>query len=895
MKLFNLLLALFPRAFREVYGDDMRGVFIDQLRDTRNRAGLIGVVRLWLRTIVRMIAAAWSERRSQIRDRVQGPGSRVLLVGSGVRRHRPLVESVITDLRLARRSLIRSPLFTLVAVGALSLGVGAVTTIFSALNAIVLRPLPGTTNGTQLVGLDRRTPDWSEGVSASHNYFRYIESRSQSLDGVAVWSRAALTVSQGNESIAVDGNIVSPGYFRVLGVKPALGRFFSEANAPGADTSLVVSHRFWTSHLASRRDVIGRSVIVNGRPYQLIGVANEDFHGVFTPLRVEAWVPISTQPHIRPGRDLTDAPWFWIFGRLREGVSPTQARAELAGLTATWAKPGGSDPYVRYTDIRLVPLTGLPDDARKALFGFGGMLLGAAALVLLIASANVSSMLAARATTRQREISLRTALGAGRARIVRQLLTETLSVFVLGSLGGVAVAWAATSALERLPLPGDTGLSLELSPDFRVGLFAVLVSLVAGLLFGIGPAMRGTSQRPAVLLNNASRGSSGRRSRLTKTLIVGQLAGSLILLAVAGVFMRALSHGASIDPGFDVTNVSTSVLTTEAYGYEQGAGHAFFADLRRRLEEAPGIKTVTFADFTPLTFETSNAAVKVDGRRLGIRQGAVDRRYFETLNMPLLAGREFSAIDTAEGPRVAVINEAFAQTAWPNGPAVGQTFDRDTERIMVIGVVRNSKTASLDAPIEPFAYFAMAQQWSPTQTLFVRAAASGPQSGNAIRAAVKSAVKSIDGYVPTPAVTTLAEETNFALFPQRVAAIVTGVLGAGGLLLACAGLYGVMAFVVSLRTREIGVRMALGARPGDVLRMVVNDGLRLAAVGVVIGLAGAVAATRVTSAYLLGADPIDLPAFAAVTIILIAVSSLASYVPARRAAATDPLNTLRSD
>ena len=873
MKLFSLLLALFPRSFREVYGDDMRGVFIDQLRDTRDRAGLIGVVRLWLRTIVRMVAAAWSERRA------------------GPRRHLPLVESVITDLRLARRSLTRSPLFTLVAVGALSIGVGAVTTIFSALNAIVLRPLPGTTDGAQLVGIDRRNPDWSEGVSASHNYFRYIESRSQSLDGVAVWSRASLTVSLGTESIAVDGNIVSPGYFRVLGVKPALGRFFSETNASGADTSLVVSHRFWTSHLGSQRDVIGRSVIVNGRPYQLIGVASKDFHGVFTPLRAEAWVPLSTQPHIRPGRDLANAPWFWLFGRLREGVSTTQARAELAGLTATWAAPGGADPYVRYTDTRLVPLTGLPDDARKALFGFGGMLLGAAALVLLIASANVSSMLAARATTRQREISLRTALGAGRARIVRQLLTETLSVFVLGSIGGVAVAWAATSALERLPLPGDSGLSLELSPDVRVCLFAVLVSLIAGLVFGIGPAMRGTSQRPAALLNNASRGSSGRRSRLTKTLIVGQLAGSLILLAVAGVFMRALSHGAEIDPGFDVTNVFTSVLTTEAYGYEQAAGHAFFANLRRRLEEAPGIKTVTFADFTPLTFETSNGAVKVDGRRLGIRQGAVDRHYFETLNMPLLAGREFSAVDTADAPRVAVINEAFAKTAWPDGPAVGQTFDRDKDRVMVIGVVPNSKTASLDAPVEPFAYFAMAQQWSPTQTLFVRAAISGPQSGDAIRAAVKS----IDGYVPTPAVTTLAEETTFALFPQRVAAIVTGVLGAGGLLLACAGLYGVMAFVVSLRTREIGVRMALGARPGDVLRMVVNDGLRLAGIGVVIGLAGAVAATRVTSAYLLGADPIDLPALAAVTIVLLAVSTLASYLPARRAAATDPLNTLRAE
>src|SRR5687767_3558418 len=265
-RLFELLLALFPRAFREVYGDDMRDVFVDHVRDARSRAGLRGVIRLWLRTIPRMTGAAWAEHR---------------LVRRAFRGDRlPMIESLLADLRLARRSLTRSPVFTLVAVGALSLGVGAVTTIFSAMNAIVLRPLPGTVDGTQLVGIDRRSPDWSEGVSASNNFFKYIGSRNQSLDGVAVWSRAALTLSQGAESLAVSGNIVSPGYFRVLGVTPALGRFFSETTASHADTSIVVSHRFWTSRLGGRTDVIGRALIVNGRPFQLIGVAGEEFHGV---------------------------------------------------------------------------------------------------------------------------------------------------------------------------------------------------------------------------------------------------------------------------------------------------------------------------------------------------------------------------------------------------------------------------------------------------------------------------------------------------------------------------------------------------------------------------------------------------------------------------------------
>ncbi|MEO6223382.1 MAG: ABC transporter permease, partial [Vicinamibacterales bacterium] len=676
-RVFTLLLALFPRAFREVFGDDMRDVFGDQLRASRTRAGVVGVVRLWLRTIPRMIAAAAAEWRH----------------GRKAMPSIPFLESFMADLRLARRSLTRSPLFTLVAIGALSLGVGAVTTIFSAMNALMLRPLPGTVNGTELVGIDRRTPDWSEGVSASNNFFQYIDARAQSLTGVAIWSRATLTLAHGGTSVAVAGNIVSPNYFSVLGVKPALGRFFSDGPAAGAiaDASIVVSHRFWRSNLGGRTDAIGNTVIVNGRPYQVVGVAAEGFRGVFTPLSVDGWVPLSTQPHIRPGRNLTDAPWFWMFGRLRPGAAAAQARTELAGLTATWAAPGGSDTFHRYTDIRLVPLTGLPDDARQAIFGFGGMLLGAAALVLLIASANVSSMLAARATTRQREMSLRTALGAGRIRLVRQLLTETLSVFALGAIGGFLVAWVATTALERLPVPGDVALSLELSPDGRVGAFAFLVALVAGLAFGLGPALRGTGDGHGGLLNDASRGSSGRRSRFTKALIVGQLAGSLVLLAVAGVFMRALSHGASIDPGFDVKNVETSRFTTEAYGYDIATGKRFYPELRRRLEESAGVASMTFGDFTPLSATPSNDAVTVDGRRLSIQSGTADARYFETLRIPLIAGREFAASDTEDAPLVTVVNQAFVRAAWSDGIAVGRTFERRDKRLTIVGVARNVK------------------------------------------------------------------------------------------------------------------------------------------------------------------------------------------------------------
>ncbi len=871
---FRWLLALFPPAFREVYGPDMCDVFVDQLRATRASHGRGGVIRLWLRTGLRMTIAAVSEQRA---------------IRATHRKHLPIVDDLIADLRLTRRSLLHSPLFTLVAVGALSLGVGAVATIFSSMNAIVLRPLPGTTDGSRLVGIDRRSPDFSEGVSASHNFYRYVSDRSQSLAGVAVWSRVPLTIAVGSESLAVGGNIVSPNYFDVLGIRPAAGRFFA-ADSTSNDPVVVVSHQFWQSRLAANPDALGQTVTLNGRPYRLIGVVAEGFSGVFTPLRVDAWVPASAQPHVRPGRDLTDAPWFRMFGRLAEGMGPDRARTELAGLAATWAA-AGSDPYPHYNSVRLVPLTGLPDDARKAILGFGGMLLGAAVLVLLIAGANVSSLFAARATTKQREMGLRTALGARRGRLVRQLLTESLTVFGLGACGGVLVAWAATSALERLPIPGDSGLFLELSPDLRVGAFALLVSLVAGLAFGLGPALRGASHSPGGLLRESSRGSSGRRSRLTKVLIVGQLAGSLVLLAVAGVFIRALSHGGAVDVGFSVEDVSTAAFTTEAYGFDEAQGKQFFIDLRRQLESAPGVASISFSNFIPLAATASSDTVHVDGARASVRSGIVDTAYFTTLGIPLVAGRAFAGYDTASAPRVAVVNDTFAAEVWPNSAAIGNSFALGETRVTVVGVVRSIKHSTLDEADGPFVYFPMSQRWQSGQTLFVRMTRGSTGATDAIRAAVRDAAL----HVPVPTVTRLADEITFAVFPQRVAAIVTGALGASGLLLACAGLYGVLAFVVSTRSREIGVRMALGARPSDVLRMIVGDGLRLAGIGVIIGLAGAVAATRVASAYLLGARAFDVPTFAAVTVILLVVSGLASYLPARRAASTDPLNALRAE
>ena len=884
MILFNLLMRLFPAAFRDAFGDEMRRLFVEQRRAAAAR-GVRSRAALWMRTISGMTSAAWRERQD---GRPRG-SSRL-----------PIAETLLVDLRLTIRMLLARPLFTAVVIAAISIGVGGVATVFSALNALVLRPLPGVTDGDRLVLLDRRAPDFSEGVSASARFYEHIRVTSRSLSGVAVWSRVPLTIVVDREAYSLSANIVSDNYFEVLGVRPAAGRFFDANGTRAAEPSIVLSHSTWTSRFHADPGVIGRSVPVNGRPYRVSGVAPAAFRGVFTPLRADAWVPLSSQPHVHPQRDLTDQPWLWAFGRLQDGVEPSQARSELSTLTTAWAGAGG-DQFTRYTHIRLTPLTGLPDDARQALLGFGAVLLGAAALVMVIAAANVSTLLAMRAAARRREMGIRTALGAGRGRLVRQLLTETLTLFVLGGMGGTLVAAAGTGALERLPIPSDQGLSLELSPDVRVLLFSIAVSLAVGLLFGIVPALRSASRTPVALLRSSSAGG-GRRSWTSNALIVAQLTCSLVLLTTTGLFVRAVVAGASIDPGFDARRVALATFNTQSYGYDRDRGAAFFVALRQRLEHADGVESVTYADRVPLTMSNSGASVQVDGTgkegtermRMRVEVGVVDRQYFETLGIRLLAGREFTPTDGPASTGVAIVNETFARRAWPGaspGSAAGRTFLSGGRPITIVGIAADSKYSTLNEPAIPFVYRPQAQMWSPGQMLFVRV------SGDPAAAAriIQEAIRSVDPLLPHTAVTTLAREAATALLPQRVAALITGVLGLAGLGLAAIGLYGLISYGVALRLREIGIRLALGASGADVVRMVLAQGLRLTALGACLGLAASAYATRLVQGYLLNVSPLDAAAFGGAVLVLVVVGAIAAIIPARRAGSADPLVVLRTE
>ena len=816
-----------------------------------------------------------------------------------------MLETVAGDLRFAARMLRKSPLFTFVAVLCISLGSGAVTTIFSALNAMVLRPLPGAADAARLVRMERKEPGKQDGVSASYPYYAYLRDRTHTLDGVAAWTKASLTVRRGSDAgTTIYGNLVSGNFFSLLGVRPMLGRFFvaDEARTEMTHPVIVVSEGFWRVHLAGDSSALGRDVMVNGQRFTLIGVAPGEFRGVDDPIRTDAWLPLQMQRALKQDNDaLSNAGVITLrlAGRLKSGASADEAHRELSAITAAFGAEGKEASWLhKYDDVRLSALTGLPPDATTALAGFLGLLLGAAVLVLLIASVNVAAMLSARAIARRREMAVRAALGAARSRLVRQLLTEMLVLFVAGAAGGAVIAVVATNAFERMPIPAEIPIVLELSPDPRVFAFTLLVSLVTGLVVGLAPARRGATPDIAARLRDGTSGGGTRRGLLGNVLIVGQLALSLVLLVGAGLFVRALQRGSRIDPGFNPTQVSTVALDTRSWGYDETQAIAFSQALRERVESISGVTAVSYASRLPLGLSSGVDDGMVDGSsvlspsdRFRLNHLEIDAGYFDVLRIPLLAGRAIARTDDARAPRVAVVNETFAQRFWPKGSALGHTLRMQGQQFTIVGVARDAKYASLTEATPALAYFSLAQQPQPKQVLIVRASTDA----RALAPEIQRAMRSVDEGIPRGIVTPLREAMALGLLPQRVAALVTGALGVVGLLLATVGLYGIIAYSASRRSREIGIRLALGARREDVLGMVVREGMRLTTVGVGIGLLLAAAATRLIVGFLFGVSPLDGLTYVAMTAGFVAVALLASWLPARRAAATDPMVVLRGE
>ncbi|HWJ54567.1 MAG TPA: ADOP family duplicated permease [Vicinamibacterales bacterium] len=800
------------------------------------------------------------------------------------------VASWLTDLRIAARTLWHTPLFTVVVVLVVALGTGAVTTVFSAMNAILLRPLPGVAAPDGLVGLRPQRRDGDTVEQLGYPGYLHLREHARSIDGIAAWGRAPFTIAAGGEGTAVLGNLVTANYFELLGVAPFRGRFFraDEDRTPGTHPVLVVSHAFWQAHLGGDEAAIGRPVSVNGHPFILIGVAPPAFRGLYTGMVFDAWAPVMMQPQLRPRTSMQHGSWLWAFARLHAGVDAAAAGAELSTLMDAHRRSiGEPDTPDALSRMRVTPLTGLPGGSGPAT-AFLGLLLGAAALVLVIAGVNVAAMLSARYASRSRDLAVRAALGAGRLRLIRQLVTEVLVLFGLGAIGGFVVAAAATSALERLPLPASIPVTLEISPDVRVLAFAIGLALVAGLACGLVPALQGARRDITDRLKAESAGSGRRRSRLGRLLVAGQLALSLVLLVAAGLFVRAMDRGSRVDPGFDRDGVLTTTLEPEAWGYDAAATTAFYAAVRERVAATPGVEAVAYTSRVPLMFGSSVDGITYGTATRQAHYAGVDEGYFDVLRLPIRRGRGIARTDVDGAPRVAVVNETLARILAPDGDALGRTFrfrDADT---MIVGIARDAKYASLDEVTPPFFYVPLAQMRDQRRYLLVR----GPAAAGS---AIAGAVRARDPRLPAPPVSTLADDTRIALFPQRAAAIVTGGLGATALLLAALGLYGTIAASAVRRTREIGIRLALGASRGEVLRTVVGEGAQLALAGIVIGLPLAALTMPLLRQWLFEIDPLDPATYAVLSLLLGMVALAASYLPARRAAAVDPLRALRTD
>ena len=817
------------------------------------------------------------------------------------------METLLRDIRYAIRSLLKRPGFTAIAVITLALGVGANTAVFSVINALLLRPLPAE-RPDELFAVSR-----GDGAAPTASYpdYLYYRDQNQVFSGLAAAASAPLNFGgfdSGDQGGVIMGEIVSGDYFSTLGVNAELGRTLTpqDDQIAGAHPVAVISHRFWKSRLGAASDVIGKTLILNGHGFTVIGVMAESFTGtLFTP---HLWAPLAMQAQLMPGapdrlHDHRDS-WLGLIGRLKPGVAPAQAAAALntldGQLRQQYAEPGRREE----TTLSLLSTRGvmLPHLRRMItiISTLATLVVGA---VLLIACANVASLLLARATARRREIAVRLALGASRWRLIRQLLTESLLLGILSAVAGLVVAsWAVSLLIKFAPAPAPWTFAPDLRLDGRVFVFTLAVSLLAGVIVGLAPALQTSKSDLVLALKDESGNASGRRSRLfglRGLLVSAEVAISLVLLITTGLFIRSSLIAATIDPGFDTQNGLVLTLDLGLQDYTETRGKQFQQELKERLAALPGVKAVSLASYVPLGPDDTLAEVRIEGHEPApesdqdlVGSMAVDSDYFQTMGTGLLRGRNFGSADREASPKVVIINETMAKRYWPSVDAIGKRLRlgaADAPLREVVAIVKDGKWRYISEPPRAVAYRPISQSWSPLSSFVVRTAGQP----NAALVDVRREVQRLDPNLPVQALRTLPEHVSEALWPARLGAGLLAVFGLLALTLAAVGLSGLIAYLVSQRAREIGIRLALGAQASDVLKLVIWQGLKLTLSGLVIGLLGALALTRLVENLLYGLSPTDPLTFLAITSLLVAVALLASYIPARRATKVDPLVALR--
>ena len=817
----------------------------------------------------------------------------------------------LQDLRYAGRTLLRNPAFSAVALIALALGIGANTAIFSVVNAVLFRPLPYDSPGRLVSVLTVRMKQ-DERIRAAPLDVADWRARNRAFTDLAAYAGSGFTITggcpagSGCDAEMVIGEMVSPQLFQILGARPLLGRtLLPGEDAPGRERVVVLGHGLWQRRFGSDPGIIGRSVLLNGTGYEVVGVMPPRF--VFPSERYQLWTPLAMQSEQLRSWNTRSSHFLQVVGRLRPGTSVQQARADMASVAAALREQYPENDNVG-TDV--IPL----EETMLGAVRTGLLtLLGAVGLVLLIACANVANLLLARATARRREMAVRSALGASRRRLTRQLLTESVLLALLGGAIGFVLAVWGVRALVALA-PGEVPRLAEVGLDGSVLAFTLLASLATGALFGLAPAFAGAGVELAESLRAGGRGDTGgRRAAVRGSLVVAEVALSLVLMVGAGLALRSLIALGAVDPGFRPQGVMTmtTLLSQQRYP-EVPRVRAFYDEVVRRVAAQPWVEAVGITTHLPMSGQNWENGIVVEGWQGSSPQDAavagvrgVTPDYFRAIGNPLRAGRAPTARDDAGAPAVLLVNEAMAKRYWPGVPLadvpgrrVKIADDPGEPWRTVVGVVADVRHGGLESETRPELYLPFAQYPDWAVSLAGRAMSFAVRSSaddGAVVRGVRQEVTALDRDVPLSQVQPLAELVDESVAQPRFRTFLLAAFAVLAVSLAAVGIYGVIAYAVAQRTREIGVRVALGAGRAQVLRLVVGEGLRLAGLGLAVGLVASLAATRVLRGLLYGTSPTDPATFAGVSLLVLTVAFVAAYLPARRAARVDPMVALRGE
>ncbi len=812
------------------------------------------------------------------------------------------MQNLLQDLRYAVRMLLKSRGFTIIAIITLALGIGANTAIFSLVNTAILRPLP-VERPEELVSLNQ-TGGGRAFPSFSYPNYRDIRDRNDVFSSLIAYRFAPLSLSHDGVNERLWGYLVSGNYFETLGVKAARGRLIStdDDRLPGAHPVAVLSYKSWQKRFGSAPDMIGRNLLVNGRGYTVIGIAAEGFDGTEIIASPEIWFPMAMQAQIEVGDDWLEKRGvenIFLQGRLKPGVGTARARAALDSISLQLES---EFPEVNEGKKITITQPGLMGGMmRGSIIGFSAGLMIVVGLVLLLACINLANLLLARATERRREIAVRLALGANRLQIVRQLLTEsTLLAVIGGGLGLLMAYWLVNFAAVWKP-PIDVPVSFDLHIDHRVLIFTGLVSIVTGILFGLLPALQATKTDLVSALKDESMPGGLQRSWWKSGLIVFQVALSLLLLIGGGLMLRGLQRAQTLDLGFNPQNAIEASFDLRLQGYDDARGREFQKTLLARVRAIPGVQAAGIANMVPVDLHFGSERVYIEGQAIErpanaprVLSSRVSTGYFGAMETRIRQGRDFTEQDDEQSIKVAIVNQTFARRFWPGEDPIGKRFSLgrpDAPKMQVIGVAQDGKYAGLNEDPRSFVYRPLPQWYTGSTNLLVRAE-TDPQR---LIAAVRNQLHQLDPNLPISSAKTLVEQMSLPLLPARVAATLFGSFGALALALAAIGLYGVLSFSVSKCTREIGIRMALGARSSDVLIMIVGQGMTLTIIGVIIGLLMALGLTRLMKSLLFGVSATDPLTFIIIALLLTFAALLACWLPARRASKTDPMTALRCD